>query len=114
MKNIGDKLGALAAIVPQFAIGFCVWLIHSAFVRHWHEILEGSALPPLTVFSLDTIRAVPITAGVLIFLGFLLPILRKRIVWWTLLVALLELLMLSFLFLCISLPAMSTTFKLSP
>jgi hypothetical protein len=112
MKTSGDKFYVLAGIIAQLGVGFCVWQASANFNWHWHGLLRGAVLPPFTIMALAALRWVPLVAGCLIAGGVLLPVTRRRLVWWTLLVALMEVLILAFLMLCISLPGVRMTYPL--
>jgi len=61
----------------------------------------------MTVLSLAIFRYIPLIAAVLIGLAFVIPVLTQRIVWWTLLIALLEILSLTVVIMGLGLSAYS-------
>jgi hypothetical protein len=95
MKSSGDKLCGISGIIVQIAVAYCAWQGHWACMRYWKIPLKGAALPQMTVLSLVSFRYIPLIAAVLIGLAFVIPVLTQRIVWWTLLIALLEILSLT-------------------
>lgn len=114
MNSLGDKLVAASGLISQIAVGYCCCFVHWSFDRYWHEVLKGSLFPQCTEISLTAIRILPMAVSVLLLVSFVLPILRKRIVWWTVLVVMVELLILALLMMCISFPAMCLARQLSP
>ena len=94
MKPSGDKLCGISGIIVQIAVAYCAWQGYWAS-RHWGIPLKGAALPQMTVLSLASFCYIPLIAAVLMGMAFVIPVLTQRIVWWTLLIALLEILSLA-------------------
>jgi hypothetical protein len=112
MKTLADKLCALAGIIAQVGVGYCTWQAHWAFTRHWNEVLAGAPLPQITVISLAMLRFIPIAIAILIAIAFIIPILQKRIMWWTLLVTLFEVLIMALMLMGVSFPAMIINYRI--
>ena len=112
MKWNTDNLAGISGLVAQIGIGYGMKIAYWSFYRHWTEILEGAQLPQITVLSLQWMRIVPAIAATLLIAGLFIPILRKRIVWWTLGVALIECLVLAVLMMGLCFPALTITYGL--
>lgn len=110
--SAGDIVCAVAGLIAQVGIGCGIYVAHALFHRHWDEIIAGVELPQITTLSFAWMRAVPwITVG-LIVLGLILPVLRRRIVRWTLLVILIEALVMAILMMGLCYPATAITYRL--
>ena len=114
MKRNTDFLAGISGLVAQVGIGYGMHVAHRSFHRHWSEILEGAALPQITVLSLQWMRFVPGIAAVLLIAGLLIPVLRKRILWWTCGIALVECLALTILMMGLCFHALTITYRLTP
>jgi len=113
MKQKSDILAGVAGLIAQIGIGYGMWIAHWAFHRHWSGILEGASLPQFTILSLQWMRIVPMVAAALLIAGLIVPALRKRILWWTLGVALMEGLALTILMMGLCFPALTITYSLT-
>jgi hypothetical protein len=114
MKRNTDFLSGISGLVAQIGIGYGMYVSYWAFHLHWNEILEGAKLPQITVLSFQWMRFVPAIAAVLLIAGFLIPVLRKRILWWTCGIVLLECLALTIVMMGLCFPALTITYKLAP
>lgn len=114
MKRNIDFLAGISGLIAQIGNGYGMHVAHGSFHRYWSEILEGAKLAQITVLSLQWMRFVPVIAAVLLIAGLLVSYLRKRILWWTCGIALLECLVLTILMMGLCFPALTITTKLTP
>jgi hypothetical protein len=68
----------------------------------------------MTTVSLDVMRQIPMVAAICILVAFVFRFLRNRLVWWTFLVLLGEVLVLSYVILGVWLPGKSITYRFAP
>ena len=112
MRTREAILAAAASLLAQVGIAYAIHLATRIMAYHWHEVLGGKALPPLTDATLQSGMAVPIGASLLILVGFAIPFLRSRAHWWLLGVVLLEALLLAIAMLGLAAPGSCITYQI--
>jgi hypothetical protein len=111
MKIRVPILAAFAVLIAQVGVGYAIRLSTQVMAYHWHELLDGKALPPLTTMTLRFGMAVPIAAALLTVAGVAIPVLRSRVHWWLLGVVLLEAIVLAGFMIGLAAPSICVTYQ---
>jgi hypothetical protein len=112
MKPSATTLIGIFATLAQIGVGCSTWFVYYVAGLHWHELLNGKPLPVLTVFAFHLLRGIPIAFGILLVVGFAIPKVKARLSEWTSAILIIELLVLAFLFIGISLPGVSIMYRM--